>query len=63
MHGGPCGTVNLQNDHWLEKYFGIIDRPSFVFGASKLNTWMVPWSEETTIHVESRLKFMQVILA
>lgn len=64
IHGGPCGTENLQNDHWLVKYLGIICRPCSLLRASSiLNIWMVPWSDETHTFVVSILKLMQYILA
>lgn len=60
IHGGPCGIENLQKLHWLVKYFGIIGKDdSFGFGSSKLKTWIVPWSDDTTNIVEEWLKLMQ----
>lgn len=60
MLGAPCGTENLQNDHWLVKYLGRICRPwSFVRVSSMLKMWMVPWSDDTQILVDSKLKLMQ----
>lgn len=64
MHGGPCGTENLQNDHWLVKYFGNICRPcSLARVSSMLKIWMVPWSDDTQIRADDKLKLMQNILA
>lgn len=64
MHGGPCGTENLQNDHWLVKYFGNIWRPcSLARVSSILKMCMVPWSDDTHIFVDDKLKLMQNILA
>lgn len=64
MLGAPWGTENLQNDHTLVKYFGKICRPwSFVRVSSILKMCIVPWSDETQIFVDSKLKLMQYILA
>lgn len=64
MLGAPCGTENLQNDHTLVKYFGKICRPwSFVRVSSILKMCIVPWSDDTQIFVDSKLKLMQYILA
>lgn len=60
MLGAPCGTENLQNDHWLVKYLGKICKPwSFVRVSSILKMCMVPWSDDTQIFVDSKLKLMQ----
>lgn len=59
MHGGPCGIENLQNDHWLVKYFVNKLDDSLPLGSSRLNTWIVPWSDETTTAVDAWLKLMQ----
>lgn len=68
IHGGPLGTVNLQNDHVDEKYFGknvafASGDCLFNFGSSKAKIWTVPWSEETQRDVDAWLKFMQYIVA
>lgn len=55
---------NFTKLHWLEKYFGTIgNEDSFDLLSSKLNTCIVPWSDETTSMVDVWLKFIQNIVA
>lgn len=64
MQGGSLGMENLTKLHWLEKYFGTIGSDdSLDLLSSKLNTCIVPWSDETTSMVDVWLKFMQYIVA
>lgn len=57
IHGGPLGTVNLQNDQFDEKYFGknvafASDDCLFNFGSSSEKICTVPWSDETHKQVD-----------
>ena len=68
MHGGPFGIVNLQNDQFDEKYCwknGALasDDCLLSLGSSRAKMWIVPWSEDTQMNVESRLKLMQYTVA
>lgn len=56
-HGGPLGTVNLQNDQFDAKYFGkkaafANEDCLFSFGSSRAKMCTVPWSEATHRHVD-----------